>query len=103
MLKEDVAGTVQEDHEGLGKLAGGDTRLPLSNDRARGLNVPCPSEVRPTAHPSTQRQKTVPEEDSALDEVCKTVKDVVTPLQTNVSKTETVLVIMQEILTKIPP
>lgn len=101
MLKEDVACTVQEDHERFSELASGNARLPLANDGAWGLDVPGPSKVRPTAHPSTQCQKTVPEENSALDEVSKAVEDVVTSLKANVSVMAALVV--RDILTKIPP
>lgn len=86
MFKKGVARTIDKDHKGLDKLARGDLSLPSADSIARWLHVPGPAKIRPAAHPPSERQETVPEENPALDEVRKPVEDLVAPLKRYVSK-----------------
>lgn len=46
------------------------------------LSVPCPAKIGKAAHPTSQRQQSVPEEDAPLNKMGKAVEDVVSMLLT---------------------
>jgi hypothetical protein len=80
VLEKDVGATVEKDHEGFGKLGRGQRGLPAADDCPRRFDVPRPAKFGKAAHISPQRQQSVPEENSAFDEMRQAVEDVVAML-----------------------
>lgn len=80
MLKEDITRTIQEDYERLGEFARGNARSDGSHLRLGRPQVPRPAKVGKAPHPSTESEQSIPKEDSALDEVCEAVEDMVPAL-----------------------
>jgi hypothetical protein len=75
VLEKNIGAAIEPDDKRFGKFSRGDGGPPTADDRPRGLLVPRPTELGKTAHPSTQRQKSVPHEDSSFDEVRQPIKD----------------------------
>lgn len=75
MLKKYVGASIQTNDKGFCKFGRWDGGLPLAHLRAGRLNVPCPAKVGKTAHPSTQCQQPIPEENSSFNPVGKTTED----------------------------
>jgi len=75
VFQEDVGDTVCENHTRLGELATGNVGLPFGHNGRLRLQVPGPTQVGPAAHPTTESEQTVPEEDASLDEVGESVED----------------------------
>lgn len=70
MFQEDIRCAVRENESRLDEFSAGSARR-------RRLEVPGPSEVGPAAHELAQHDQSVPEEDTALDEVGETAENTV--------------------------
>lgn len=52
MLEEDVGTAVEKNDKRLDELAGGEAGLPLADLRSGRFNVPGPTEIGKTSHPT---------------------------------------------------
>lgn len=81
VFEESIACAVGENHKRLGKLARRNLGLPPAHDVAGRLYIPGPAKVGPAAHPPSERQDAVPEENPTLDEVRNAVENLIASLQ----------------------
>lgn len=81
VLEEDVGSSVDENEERFRELGGNPPRFAGTNQGRGGFDVPRPTQIRETAHPSAEGQQSVPEEDAALDEMSQATKNVLATLR----------------------
>jgi hypothetical protein len=82
MFEEEVCRAVQTNHCGLDALCRRYSSTSAPHDVLRWPHVPSPAEVSKATGPSAEGQKPVPKENAALDEVGKTIENVVSLLRT---------------------
>ena len=80
VFKPHIGRTVEEDNERFDELGRGYSGFASADQPNRRLHVPSPSHLGKASHPSSESEETIPEEDSALDGMCKSVKDIIAPL-----------------------
>jgi hypothetical protein len=73
VLQEDIGRAIREDEGRFNKFS-------RDSARARRLEVPGPTKVRPAAHKPAQDDETIPEENAALDEMCQTAENALSSL-----------------------
>ncbi len=80
VFKPHIGRTVKEDDERFDELGRGYSGFASADQPNRRLHVPSPSHLGKASHPSSKSKETIPEENSALNGVCKSVKDIIAPL-----------------------
>lgn len=80
VFKPHIGRTVEEDDERFDEFGGRYSGFASADQPNRRLHVPSPSHLRKASHPSSKSEETIPEEDSALNGMCKPVKDINAPL-----------------------
>lgn len=80
MFEKDVGGAIKENDERLDELGGWDRRRPTPDHGARWPDVPGPTEVGETAHPATEREDAIQDEDASFDEMGEAVEYVIASL-----------------------
>lgn len=80
VFKPHIGRTVEEDDERFDELGRRHSGLPRADQPNRRLHIPSPSHVGKASHPSPKCEEAIPEEDSAFNGMCKSVKDIIAPL-----------------------
>ena len=80
VFKPHIGCTVEEDDERFDELGRGYSGFASADQPNRRLYIPSPSHLGKASHPSSKSEETIPKEDSTLNGMCKSVKDINAPL-----------------------
>ena len=80
VFKPHIGRAVKEDDERFDELGRGYSGFAGADHPNRGLHIPGPSHLGKASHPPSKSEETIPEKDSALNGMCKPVKNVIAPL-----------------------
>ena len=80
VFKPHIGRPVKEDDERFDELGRGYSGFASADQPNGRLHVPSPSHLGKASHPPSKSEETIPEEDSALNAMCKPVKDIIAPL-----------------------